>query len=172
LCNEKTDKKLQKRFLKLMFIGLVFILSYGKGVTEGGEPDEWYTKLGFKEVCKQMKKDTHLLTSKLSFSEFEEAEMLCNKISSTFGKLNVNGPDVPKEFFEFKERFENSTAKLLIVCKDKKDEDVKAKLKAFKHSCRYCHKIFRKELDASGFKKDFNVAVDKLYKDKDEETNK
>ncbi len=170
LCNEKTYKKFQKGFLKLMLISLVFILSCGKsgteeGATKKGEPEKWYVKLGFSEVCKQMKDDTQLLTKRLNFSEFEEAEALCNKISSTFAKLDANDPDVPKDFLEFKERFENSLAKVMVVSKEKKSEDVAVKVKALKHSCKYCHKIFRKDMSAAGYEKDFGVAVDKLYKD-------
>lgn len=155
---------------KFSIIVLIFSLSCGKQEAkqevQEGEPVEWYVKLGYKEVMEQIKDDTQLLTKRLSFDEFEEAEILCVKISNSFGKLNTDSPDIPEDFPEFKQRFEKSMAKLLAVCKNKQSEAVETRLKALKHTCRYCHKVFRKDLDASRYEGDFDVAVDKLYKNK------
>lgn len=150
-----------------LVIAVVFILSCGKeGTTQQAKSDKWYVNLGFKDVCVPIKKDTQLLSQRLRFGEFKEAEILCNKILRTFNKFDFKSPDIPEDFFEFKQGFEKRIANLLTLCEEKKREDVEVKLKAFKHSCKYCHRVFRSELAADGFEKDFGVAVDGLYKDK------
>lgn len=154
------------KFLKFSLVGIIFFLSCGKVEVQQEEAVEWYTKLGLKEVGEQMKKDTQLLTRKLSENSWEEAIKLCTTIGKSFEKLDLNKSDIPKEFFELKQGFDKSLEKLVLACRDKDDEKVKIRLEAFKKSCHYCHLLFRKDLDASNKKTDFDVAVDKLYKDK------
>ncbi len=141
-------------------------MSCGKGEVQQGEAVEWYTKLGFKEVGKQIRKDTQLLTRKLAEGDWGEAEVLCTRISKSFEKLDLDSPDIPEEFFEFKQRFDKALAKLLLISRDKDSDKVVAQLELFKKSCHYCHVIFRKKLDRMNMETDFDVAVDKLYKDK------
>jgi hypothetical protein len=163
---EKHLKNFKKSFLKLSLIGIIFLLSCGKGEVQQEEAVEWYIKLGLEEMGKQMKKDTQLLTRKVSEDSWDEAIGLCNKIGKSFAKLDLNKSDIPKDFFELKQVFEKSTERLLLACQDKDDEMAKIRLEALKKSCHHCHLIFRKDLDASNKETDFDVAVDKLYKDK------
>jgi hypothetical protein len=163
---EKHLKNFKKSFLKLSLIGIIFLLSCGKGEVQQEEAVEWYTKLGLKEVGKQMKKDTQLLTRKLSENSWEEAIKLSTIIGKSFEKLDLNKSDIPKDFFELKQVFDKSIEKLLLACSDKDNEMVKIRLEALKKSCHHCHLLFRKKLDASNKETDFDVAVDKLYKDK------
>ncbi len=160
------SKDFVRKFLKFSLIGLIFFLSCGKGEVQQEEAVEWYTELGFKEVGKQMKKDTQLLTRKLSENSWEEAIKLCTTIGKSFEKLDLESPLIPKEFSEFKQRFDKSISRLSLACQDKDNEMAKIRLDAFKKSCHYCHLIFRKKLDATNRETDFDVAVDKLYKDK------
>ncbi len=160
------SKRFAKKFLKYSLVGLVFIFSCGKGEVQQEEAVEWYIELGLEEMGKQMKKDTQLLTRKVSEDSWDEAISLCNKIGKSFAKLDLNKSDIPKDFFELKQEFERSTEKLLLACQDKDDETAEIRLVVFKKSCHHCHVIFRKDLDASNREPDFDVAVDKLYKDK------
>jgi hypothetical protein len=162
---EKHLKNFKKNFLKLSLIGIIFFLSCGREEAQRGDSGEWYTKLGFKEVGKQMRKDTQLLTRRLGELDWEEAIGLCNTISGSFEKLDIVNPIIPKDFAELKQDFDNKLSKLLIACKDEDYEVAKLKLEIFKKSCHHCHVIFRKDLDASNTATDFDVAVDKLYKD-------
>ncbi len=125
-----------------------------------------YIELGLEEMGKQMKKDTQLLTRKLSENSWEEAIKLGTTIGKSFEKLDLESPLIPKEFSEFKQRFDKSISRLSLACQDKDNEMAKIRLDAFKKSCHYCHLIFRKKLDATNRETDFDVAVDKLYKDK------
>ncbi len=159
-------KNFKKSFLKLSLIGIIFLLSCGKGEEQQKEAVEWYIELGLEEMGKQMKKDTQLLTRKVSEDSWDEAISLCNKIGKSFAKLDLNKSDIPKDFFELKQEFDKSIEKLLLACQDKDDEMAKIRLEVFKKSCHHCHVIFRKDLDASNREPDFDVAVDKLYKDK------
>ena len=163
---EKHLKNFKKSFLKLALISIIFLLSCGKAEVQQEEAGEWYTELGLEEMGKQMKKDTQLLTRKVSEDSWDEAVGLCNKIGKYFAKLDLNKSDIPKDFFELKQEFEKSTERLLLACQDKDDEMAKIRLEVFKKSCHHCHVIFRKDLDASNRELDFDVAVDKLYKDK------
>ncbi len=160
------SKRFAKKFLKYSLVGLVFIFSCGKGEVQQEEAVEWYIELGLEEMGKQMKKDTQLLTRKLSEDSWDEAISLCNKIGKSFAKLDLNKSDIPKDFFELKQEFEKSIEKLLLACQDKDDEMAEIRLEVFKKACHHCHVIFRKDLDASNKETDFDVAVDKLYKDK------
>ncbi len=160
------SKRFAKKVLKYSLVGLIFIFSCGKGEVQQEEAVEWYTKLGLKEVGKQMKKDTQLLTRKLSENSWEEAIKLGTTIGKSFEKLDLNKSDIPKDFFELKQVFDKSIEKLLLASSDKDSEMVKIRLEALKKSCHHCHLIFRKKLDASNRETDFDVAVDKLYKDK------
>lgn len=162
---EKHLKNFKKIFLKLSLIGIIFFLSCGREEAQQGDSGEWYTKLGFKEVGIQMRKDTQLLTRRLGELDWEEAIGLCNTIGKSFEKLDIDNPIIPKDFAELKQDFDNKLSKLLLVCQDKDDEAIKVKLEIFKKACHHCHLIFRKDLDASNTATDFNVAVDKLYKD-------
>ena len=160
------SKRFPKKFLKYSLVGLVFIFSCGKGEVQQEEAVEWYIELGLEEMGKQMKKDTQLLTRKVSEDSWDEAISLCNKIGKSFAKLDLSKSDIPKDFFELKQEFEKSLERLLLACQDKDDEMAEIRLEVFKKSCHHCHVIFRKDLDASNREPDFDVAVDKLYKDK------
>jgi hypothetical protein len=160
------SKRFAKKFLKYSLVGLIFIFSCGKGEVQQEEAVEWYIELGLEEMGKQMKKDTQLLTRKVSEDSWDEAVSLCNKIGKSFAKLDLSKSDIPKDFFELKQEFEKSIERLLLACQDKDDETAEIRLVVFKKSCHHCHVIFRKDLDASNRAPDFDVAVDKLYKDK------
>ena len=162
---KKIMQSFKRNFNKILLISLVFILSCGKEETQE-KPDMWYSELGYKETMEQMKKDTQLLARRLKYEEYEEAEIIGNKISSAFKSLNFKSAVIPKEFFEYKEVFENAIVKLLAACKDKKSETVELKLKLFRNSCRDCHMMFRKELDVNNRETDYGVALERVYKDK------
>jgi hypothetical protein len=163
---EKHLKNFKKIFLKLSLIGIIFFLSCGREEAQQGDSVKWYTELGYKKVMEQMKKDTQLLTRRLGEREWEEAIGLCNTIGGYFEKLDIDNPIIPKDFAELKQDFDNKLSKLLLVCQDKDGDAVKVRLEVFKKSCHHCHLIFREDLDASNTATDFDVAVDKLYKDK------
>lgn len=160
------SKRFAKKFLKYSLVGLVFIFSCGKGEVQQEEAVEWYIELGLEEMGKQMKKDTQLLTRKLSENSWEEAIKLGTTIGKSFEKLDLSNSVIPEDFYELKQSFDEAVAKLLLACQDKDGETVKIRLEVFKKSCHHCHVIFRKKLDASNKETDFDVAVDKLYKDK------
>lgn len=158
-----------RNFLKVSLIGLIFILSCGKVVEvahEEGESVEWYTKLGFKENMKQMKKDTQLLTRRLGEGDWADAELLGVKIKNSFNTLDIENKEIPEVFFELKQKFDDSLVKLLEVCRDKDHDKVAAQLDLLKKACSYCHRITRKELDRMNLESDYDVAVDKIYKNK------
>ncbi|ODS31186.1 MAG: Cytochrome C' [Candidatus Scalindua rubra] len=160
------SKNFTRKFLKFSLIGIIFFLSCGKGEVQQGETVEWYTKLGFKEVAKQMKKDTQLLTRKLAEGDWDDAELLCAEIGKSFNKLNLDSPDIPEEFFELKQRFDKALAKLVLICRDKESDKVDAQLEAVKKSCSYCHRVLRKDLDRMNMETDFDVALERVYKDR------
>lgn len=163
---KKNSKSFIKNFFKLSIICLVFFMSCGKKEAQKEEPAEWYTKLGLKEVGKQMKKNSQLLTRRLGENSWEEAIKLGTTIGKSFEKLDLSNSVIPEDFYELKQSFDGAVAKLLLACQDKDGETVKIRLEIFKKACHHCHVIFRKKLDASNKETDFDVAVDKLYKDK------
>ncbi len=161
-------KNFMRKLLNLSLIGIIFLLSCGKGEVQQ-EATEWYTKLGFKEVMKQIKKDTQLLSRKLNGEEWDESKNLCTKIGNSFRKLDLENPDIPDEFSDFTQAFDKSMARLLQICEDKESKMVKIRLEAVKRSCRDCHIRFRKELDIFNEEYDHGVALERLYKDTDKD---
>jgi hypothetical protein len=68
--------------------------------------------------------------------------------------------------------FNVSLAKIKQTCQEEDFDTSDDRLRALKQSCSYCHRILRKEFDRMNMETDFEVAVDKLYKDKPPETIK
>ena len=157
-----------KKFVAVSIISIIFLVSCNQEeVGQKTDTSEWYTKLGFKEVMKQMKKDTRLLSRKIASEEWEESKELCKKISNSFHGLDLENPEIPEEFSEFKKSFDDTMAKLLLVCEGKEVETTKIRLDAVKQSCRSCHIRFRKELDIFNEETDHGVALEKLFKGED-----
>lgn len=159
----------KKNVLKFSLIGLIFILSCGKvdeQAVEEGEPVQWYVKLGFKENMEQIKEDTQLLTRRLGEGDWADAEKSFAAIKSSFDSLNISSDEIPEEFFELKQMFDDSLAKLEQTSKGKDFDKVDAELKAVKKSCSYCHRVLRKEFDRMNTSTDYDVAVDKIYNEK------
>lgn len=168
---DKHLKYFKKNLLQLSLIGIIFFLSCGKEEAHHDDSAEWYTKLGFKKVMEEMKKDTQLLTRKLRENNLKEAIELCTKIGRSFNKLDLDNPIIPKEFSEFKQSFDVNLSRLLLACQDKEGEAIKIRLETFKKSCHYCHVMFRKELDATDTETDVGVALEKVFKNKKSENN-
>ncbi len=165
--------RFKRNVLKLSLIGLIFILSCGKveeqaAVEEGeeGEEVQWYVKLGFKENMEQIKEDTQLLTRRLGEGDWADAGESLAAIKSSFDSLNLSSDEIPEEFFELKQFFFDSLVKLEQISKGKDFDKADTQLKAFKHACSYCHRVLRKEFDRMNTATDYDVAVDKIYKDK------
>ncbi len=160
-------KRCKRNVLKLSLIGLIFILSCGK-VEEQAVVDEavqWYVKLGFKENMEQIKEDTQLLTRRLGEGDWADAEESLAAIKSSFDSLNLSSDEIPEEFFELKQMFFDSLVKLEQTSKGKDFAKAETQLRAFKNSCSYCHRILRKEFDRMNTATDYDVAVDRIYKD-------
>ena len=163
-----------RNILKLSIIGLIFILSCGKveeQVTEDGTV-QWYTKLGFKEEMKQIKSETTLLTRRMGEGDWADAVELCDSLEKSFAALNLSSDEIPEEYFELQQMFNVSLAKIKQTCQEEDFDTSDDRLRALKQSCSYCHRILRKELDRMNMETDFEVAVDKIYKDKPPETIK
>lgn len=166
-------KYFYKNLLKYSLIGLVFLVSCGQEGTQEGvavkeqqeETVEWFKELGFKKVMVQMKKDSQLLTRRIGEEDWEEAVKQCSKVGKSFGRLDLNNPILPKDFAEFKEIFEKSLSKLLIICQNKGSGELKKRLEIYKRACHYCHIMYRKKLNASDTSTDFGVALERIYKD-------
>jgi len=163
--------KFTNSVLKFSIIGLIFILSCGKveeQVVEDGGDDEtvqWYTKLGFKEDMKHIKNDTTLLTRRLGEGDWADAEELCATIEKSFGALNLSSDEIPEDFFELKQMFNDNLTKLTQTCREKDFDKADTRLKALKQSCSHCHRVLRKEFDRMNVATDYGVALDKLYKE-------
>ncbi len=157
--------------LMLSLISLVFILSCGKVeekvVEIEGEAVQWYVKLGFEKNMKQIKEDTQLLTRRLGEGDWDDARESLAAIKSSFDSLNISSDEIPEEFFELKQMFFNSLAKLEEISKSNDFDKADTQLKAFKKSCSYCHRVLRKEFDRMNTATDYDVAVDRIYKDKE-----
>ncbi len=164
------SKRFMRKVLSCSVIGLIFILSCGKVEVEVAEEEsgdvQWYAKLGFKEDMEQIKKDTQLLTRRLGEGDWEDAEELCAVIKTSFEELNLASDEIPEEFFELNQMFGESLERLLLAAKSKDHSKIEVPLRAFKQSCSYCHRILRKELDRMNMETDFDVALDRLYKNK------
>ncbi len=163
--------KFKKNVLKLSLIGLIFVLSCGKveeqaAVEVDGEEVQWYVKLGFKKNMEQIKEDTQLLTRRLGEGDWDDAGESLAAIKSSFDSLNLSSDEIPEDFFELKQMFFDNLAKLEQISKDKDFDTADTQLKVFKHSCSYCHRILRKEFDRMNTATDYDVAVDKIYKNK------
>ncbi len=157
-----------RNILKFSIIGLIFILSCGKvekQVVEDGTV-QWYTKLGFKENMKKIKSDTTLLTRRMGEGDWADAVELCTDLEKSFAALNLSSDEIPEEYFELQQMFNDSLAKIKQTCLEKNFDTSDDRLRALKQSCSYCHRILRKELDRMNMETDFEVAVDKIYKDK------
>ncbi len=157
-----------RNILKLSIIGLIFILSCGKveeQVVEDGTV-QWYTKLGFKENMKKIKSDTTLLTRRMGEGDWADAVELCTDLEKSFAALNLSSDEIPEEYFELQQMFNDSLAKIKQTCQEEDFDSSDDRLRALKQSCSYCHRILRKELDRMNMETDFEVAVDKIYKDK------
>ncbi len=157
--------------LKFSIIGLIFILSCGKveeqvTVEDGDETVQWYTKLGFKENMKQIKSDTTLLTRRMGEGDWADAEELCAKIGTSFDALNLTSDEIPEDFFDLQQLFNDSLVKITQTCKNKDFDGSVTRLRALKKACSHCHRVLRKEFDRMNLATDYNVAVDKIYKDK------
>jgi hypothetical protein len=163
-------KRFTRNILTLSLIGLIFIISCGKVeeqvVEEEGEPVQWYVKLGFKENMEQIKEDTQLLTRRLGEGDWADAEESLVAIKSSFDSLNLSSDEVPEEFFELQQMFFDSMVKLEQICKGKDFQEVEIQLRAFKKSCSYCHRILRKEFDRMNTATDYDVAAERIYKDR------
>jgi len=171
------SNRFTRNVLKFSIIGLIFILSCGKveeqvTVDSGDETVQWYTKLGFKEDMKQIKSDTTLLTRRMGEGDWDDAVELCAQIESSFAALNLSGAEIPEEYFELQQMFNDSLAKIAQTCREKDFDNADTRLRALKQSCSYCHRILRKELNRMNMETDFDVAVDKIYKEKQLETSK
>ena len=163
-----------RNILKLSIIGLIFILSCGKveeQVVEDGTV-QWYTKLGFKENMKKIKSDTTLLTRRMGEGDWADAVELCDSLEKSFAALNLSSDEIPEEYFELQQMFNVSLAKIKQTCQEEDFDTSDDRLRALKQSCSYCHRILRKEFDRMNMETDFEVAVDKIYKDKPPETIK
>ena len=163
-----------RNILKLSIIGLIFILSCGKveeQVVEDGTV-QWYTKLGFKEDMKQIKSDTTLLTRRMGEGDWADAVELCTAIEKSFAALNLSSDEIPEEYFELQQMFNDSLAKIKQTCREEDFDNADIRLRALKQSCSYCHRILRKELNRMNMETDFDVAVDKIYKEKQPATMK
>ncbi len=157
-----------RNILKLSIIGLIFILSCGK-VEEQLVDDgtvQWYVKLGFKEDMMKIKSDTTLLTRRMGEGDWADAVELCDSLEKSFASLNLSSDEIPEEYFELQQMFNESLAKIKKTCQAEDFGTSDDRLRALKQSCSYCHRILRKELDRMNMETDFEVAVDKIYKDK------
>ncbi|GAX61023.1 hypothetical protein SCALIN_C17_0056 [Candidatus Scalindua japonica] len=165
------SNKFTRNILKFSIIGLIFVLSCGKVEEQivGNDSDEnaqWYTKLGFKEHMKQIKSDTTLLTRKMGEGDWADAEALCANIEKSFGALDLSSDEIPEDFFELQEMFKDQLARITKTCKEKDFDGTVPRLRALKQSCSHCHRVLRKEFDRMNVATDYDVAVDKIYKDK------
>lgn len=165
-----------RNVLKCSIIGLIFILSCGKAeeqvVGDGDEAVQWYTKLGFKEDMKKIKGDTTLLTRRMGEGDWADAVELCSEIEKSFAALNLSSDEIPEEYFELQQMFNDSLAKIKQTCLEKDFDNADIRIRALKQSCSYCHRIIRKELNRMNMETDFDVAVDKIYKEKQPATMK
>ena len=165
------SNRFTRNFLKFSIIGLIFILSCGKVeeqvvVDDGDETVQWYTKLGFSENMKQIKSDTTLLTRKMGEGDWAEAEGLCANIEKSFSTLNLASDEIPEDFFELQGMFKNQLARITKTCQEKDFDESITRLRALKQACTHCHRVLRKEFDRMNTATDYDVAVDKIYKDK------
>ncbi len=165
---ELYSNRFTRNILKLSIIGLIFILSCGKveeQVVEDGTV-QWYTKLGFKENMEKIKSDKTLLTRRMGEGDWDDAVELCDSLEKSFAALNLSSDEIPEEYFELQQMFNDSLAKIKQTCQAEDFNTSDDRLRALKQSCSYCHRILRKELDRMNMETDFEVAVDKIYKDK------
>ena len=164
------SKRVTRNILKFSIIGLIFILSCGKAeeqiVGDGDDTVQWYTKLGFKEDMKKIKSDTTLLTRRMGEGDWADAVELCSDLEKSFAALNLASDEIPEEYFELQQMFNENLAKIAQTCRDKDFDASDDRLRALKQSCSYCHRILRKELDRMNMSSDFEVAVDRIYKDR------
>ena len=162
------SNRFTRNILKLSIIGLIFILSCGKveeQVVDDGTV-QWFTKLGFKEDMKKIKSETTLLTRRMGEGDWDDAVELCVEMEKSFAALNLSSDEIPEEYFELQQMFNDSLAKITLTCREKNFDEADIRLRALKQSCSYCHRILRKEFDRMNMDRDFEVAVDKIYKDK------
>ncbi len=164
------SNRFTRSILKFSVIGLIFILSCGKVeeqiVGDGDDTVQWYTKLGFKEDMKKIKSDTTLLTRRMGEGDWADAEELCAKLEKSFAALNLSSDEIPEEYFELQQMFNENLVKIAQTCREKNFDAADDRLRALKQSCSYCHRILRKELDRMNMSSDFEVAVDRIYKDR------
>ena len=161
------SNRFTRSFLKFSLIGLIFILSCGK-VEEQLVDDgtvQWFTKLGFKKDMKKIKGETTLLTRRMGEGDWDDAVELCVEMEKSFAALNLSSDEIPEEYFELQQMFNDSLAKITQTCREKNFDEADIRLRALKQSCSYCHRILRKEFDRMNMDRDFEVAVDKIYKD-------
>lgn len=172
---ELYSNRFTRNILKLSIIGLIFILSCGKVEEQVSDSDptvQWYTKLGFKEDMKKIKGDTTLLTRRMGEGDWADAVELCETLEKSFAALNLSSDEIPEEYFELQQMFNDNLAKIKKTCQEEDFDTSDDRLRALKQSCSYCHRILRKELDRMNMETDFEVAVDKIYKGKLPETVK
>ncbi len=165
------SNRFTRNILKFSIIGLIFILSCGKVEEQVVEVDgdktvQWYTKLGFKENMKQIKSNTTLLTRKMGEGDWADAEELCDAIEKSFGALNLSSDEIPEDFFELKQMFSDQLVRIAQTCREKDFDEADTRLRALKKACSHCHRVLRKEFDRMNTATDYDVAVDKIYKDK------
>ncbi|HJO55600.1 MAG TPA: hypothetical protein QF423_02920 [Candidatus Scalindua sp.] len=174
---ELYSNRFTRNILKLSIIGLslIFIMSCGKveeQVSDSDDTVQWYTKLGFKEDMKKIKSDTTLLTRRMGEGDWADAVELCETLEKSFASLNLSSDEIPEEYFELQQMFNDSLTKIKKTCQAEDFDTSDDRLRALKQSCSYCHRILRKELDRMNMETDFEVAVDKIYKGKLPETVK
>ena len=168
---ETYSNRFTRNILKFSIIGLIFILSCGKVEEQvvgnyGDKTVQWYTKLGFKENMKQIKSDTTLLTRRMGEGDWADAEESCANIEKSFEALNLSSNEIPEDFFELKQLFSDQLARIAQTCREKDFDKADIRLRAFKQSCTHCHRVLRKKFNRMDTATDYDVAVDKIYKDK------
>jgi thiamine-phosphate diphosphorylase len=117
------SNRVTRNILKFSIIGLIFVLSCGKVeeqvFVDGDEAVQWYTKLGFKEDMKKIKSDTTLLTRRMGEGDWADAVELCSDIEKSFAALNLASDEIPEEYFELQQMFNDSLAKITQTCREK-----------------------------------------------------
>lgn len=150
-----------------VFYIALFLVLFCSTVSKGADdlsrktnPCDWCDEIGMYDIMQNMKSITKVITEKLMYTEWEELTKLNTKLKSLYGQLDLKGPNIPDEYFEFDEDFMRYLGRFITACEKKDEKDAVFQLKRVKTACWHCHIRFVRRRQT-----DDGVALERLYKD-------
>ncbi len=122
--------------------------------------NEWCEKIGMRPVMLDMKLQLQLLTSALSYRDWDETDRIAKDIKAMYDGLNLAETEVPEDFWEFNDDFQRYYKRFFDAVEKKDGDDADYQFGRLKTACHHCHiRLVRR------IKPDKDVGLERMYKD-------